>query len=223
MDFATYHPYRFNPDDTVDELNAFRAVVSRYAPNVRVLQGENGTNATLQHALALRNYEWTEYSQAKWYMRRMSTDFRLDIPSSVFTMVDIRYNHTMNNKGLLKSDLKGRVIWVRPSYHAVGHFASILTPEFSADNSLAVKSDVGMDVIGLVKGNRKAGAMVWINGSIPGDALCQEEHSSMMPMALDGPRTITVRDIPLSRTESGHWEDALRTCRRNLSDGGFSG
>ena len=176
MDFATYHPYRFNPDETVDELNAFRAVVSRYAPNVRVLQGENGTNATLQHAFALRNYEWTEYSQAKWYMRRMSTDFRLDIPSSVFTMVDIRYNHTMNNKGLLKSDLKGRVIWVRPSYHAVGHFASILTPEFSADNSLAVKSDVGMDVIGLVKGNRKVGAMVWINGSIPGDALCQEEH-----------------------------------------------
>jgi hypothetical protein len=61
----------------------------------------------------------------------MSTDFRLDIPSSVFTMVDIKYNHTMNNKGLLKADLKGRVIWMRPSFHAVSHYASILSPEFS--------------------------------------------------------------------------------------------
>ncbi len=176
MDYATYHPYRFNPDETIEELESFRAVVNKYAPNTKILQGENGTNATLQHAFALRNYEWTEYSHAKWYMRRMSTDFRLNIPSSVFTMVDIKYNHTMNNKGLIKTDLRGRVIWVRPAFHAVSHYVSILTPEFSADNSLKAKSDVGMDVIGLVKGGKKVGAMVWINGSIPGDELVQAPH-----------------------------------------------
>ena len=176
MDYATFHPYEFNPDETIDDIKAFRDLITKYSPTTKVLQGENGTNATLQHAFALRNYEWTEYSHAKWYMRRMSTDFRLGIPSSVFTMVDIRYNHTVNNKGLIKTDLRGRVIWVRPAYHAVGHYASILTPEFSADNSLAVKSDVGMDVIGLVKGGKKVGAMVWINGSIPGDELEQTKH-----------------------------------------------
>ena len=176
MDFATFHPYEFDPDTTVKDINALADLVHKYAPDTRLLQGENGTNATLQHAFALRNYEWTEYSHAKWYMRRMSTDFRLGIPSSVFTMVDIRYNHTVNNKGLIKTDLRGRVIWVRPAYHAVGHYASILTPEFSADNSLKVKSDVGMDVIGLVKGGKNVGAMVWINGSIPGDELVQTPH-----------------------------------------------
>lgn len=176
MDYATFHPYEFNPDDTIDDIKAFRNLITRYSPTTKVLQGENGTNATLQHAFALRNYEWTEYSHAKWYMRRMSTDFRLGIPSSVFTMVDIRYNHTMNNKGLIKTDLRGRVIWVRPAYHAVGHYASILTPEFSADNTLKVKSDVGMDVIGLVKGGKKVGAMVWINGGIPNDELEQKAH-----------------------------------------------
>lgn len=176
MDYATYHPYRFNPDETIEELERFRAVVNKYAPNAKILQGENGTNATLQHAFALRNYEWTEYSHAKWYMRRMSTDFRLGIPSSVFTMVDIKYNHTMNNKGLLKSDLKGRVIWVRPAYHAVGHYASILTPEFTADNDLVATSDVSLDVVGLVKEGKKVGAMVWMNGSIPGDEIVQQKH-----------------------------------------------
>ena len=176
MDYATIHPYAFNPDETIEDIKAFRALVHKYAPHVVILQGENGTNACLQHAFALRNYEWTEYSHAKWYMRRMTTDFRLGIPSSVFTMVDIKYNHTMNNKGLLKSDLKGRVIWVRPAYHAVGHYASILTPEFSADNDLVATSDVSLDVVGLVKGGKKVGAMVWMNGSIPGDDISQQKH-----------------------------------------------
>lgn len=176
MDYATFHPYEFDPDKTVKDINAFGNLIHKYAPDTKLLQGENGTNATLQHAFALRNYEWTEYSHAKWYMRRMSTDFRLGIPSSVFTMVDIRYNHTVNNKGLIKTDLRGRVIWVRPAYHAVGHYASILTPEFSADNTLAVKSDVGMDVIGLLKGGKKVGAMVWINGGIPNDEIVQKPH-----------------------------------------------
>ena len=176
MDYATIHPYAFNPDETIEDIKAFRALVHKYAPHVVILQGENGTNACLQHAFALRNYEWTEYSHAKWYMRRMTTDFRLGIPSSVFTMVDIKYNHTMNNKGLLKSDLKGRVIWARPAYHAVGHYASILTPEFSADNSLVASSDVSLDVVGLIKGGKKVGAMVWMNGSIPGDDISQQKH-----------------------------------------------
>ena len=176
MDYATIHPYAFNPDETIEDIKSFRTLVHKYAPHVVILQGENGTNACLQHAFALRNYEWTEYSHAKWYMRRMTTDFRLGIPSSVFTMVDIKYNHTMNNKGLLKSDLKGRVIWVRPAYHAVGHYASILTPEFSADNDLVATSDVSLDVVGLVKGGKKVGAMVWMNGSIPGDDISQQKH-----------------------------------------------
>ena len=176
MDYATFHPYAFNPDETVRDIENFRTQIKNYAPDTEILQGENGTNATLQHAFALGNYEWTEYSQAKWYMRRMSTDFRLGIPSSVFTMVDIKYNHTVNNKGLIKTDLRGRVIWVRPAFHAVSHYASILTPEYSADNTLKATSDVVLDVIGLVKDGRKVGAMVWINGSIPNDEIVQTEH-----------------------------------------------
>ena len=177
MDYATFHPYSHNPDNTVDAIKAFGSLVTKYAPNTRILQGENGTNAQLQHAFALSNYEWTEYSQAKWYVRRMSTDFRLGIPSSIFTMADIKYNHTVNTKGLLKTDLKGRVIWKRPAFYAVSHCASILSPKFSADNTLKAESDVGVDVIGLVKDGTKVGAMVWINGAIPNDELTQTKHN----------------------------------------------
>ena len=180
MDYATCHPYIANPDESVKDIMVFKNLVQKYAPHVKILQGENGTNACLQHAFAQRNYEWTEYSHAKWYIRRMATDFRLGIPSSLFTMIDIRYNHTMNNKGLLKADLKGRVIWVRPAFYAISHCASILTTEFVADNSLAVKSDTGMDVIGLVKNGKKVGAMVWINGNIPNDSRVQTKHDVLI-------------------------------------------
>lgn len=174
MDYATFHPYEKDPDTVVDSVKALSDLVHSYSSDIMMLQGENGCPACLQHAFALSKYEWTEYSQAKWYLRRMATDFRMGIPSNIFTMADVEYRHTMNNKGLLKTDLNGEVVWIRPAYHAVGHMASLLTPSLKADTAMTFKADVPLNVTGLIREGRYVGVMLWKNGSIPGDSVSQE-------------------------------------------------
>jgi histidyl-tRNA synthetase len=55
---------------------------------------------------ALRYTPWSEYSQAKWDMRRMLGDLGHGVESSVYTMSDFRHNgaeiHSPNNKGLIR-------------------------------------------------------------------------------------------------------------------------
>lgn len=177
MDYATFHPYEKDPDATVDSIKALSGLVRSYSDDIRMLQGENGCPSCLQYTFALSKYEWTEYSQAKWYLRRMATDFRLGIPSNIFTMADVKYKHTVNYKGLLHTNLNGEVIWVRPAYHAVGHMAAILTPELSADPAeieVSSKSDKPLTVTAILKDGKRVGVMLWQSGNIPGDSLVQE-------------------------------------------------
>ena len=176
MDYATFHPYEKNPDMTVDSIKVLSNLIHSYSEDIVMLQGENGCPSCLQYAFALSKYEWTEYSQAKWYLRRMATDFTLGIPSNIFTMADVKYKHTVNYKGLLHTNLNGEVIWVRPAYHAVGHMASILTPDMSAvsGQKIEVRSDKPFTAVGIAKEDRKVGVMLWQSGTIPGDALNQE-------------------------------------------------
>ena len=176
MDCATFHPYEKDPDVTVDSIKVLSNLIHSYSEDIVMLQGENGCPSCLQYAFALSKYEWTEYSQAKWYLRRMATDFTLGIPSNIFTMADVKYKHTVNYKGLLHTNLNGEVIWVRPAYHAVGHMASILTPDMSADpdQKVEMRSDKPITAVGIVKEDKKVGVMLWQSGAIPGDALNQE-------------------------------------------------
>lgn len=177
MDYATFHPYEKDPDVTIDSIKVLTGLIHSYSKDIKMLQGENGCPSCLQYAFALSKYEWTEYSQAKWYLRRMATDFRLGIPSNIFTMADVKYRHTVNYKGLLHTDLNGEVIWVRPAYYAVGHMASILVPEMTAGGELPyrTKQDKPFSVLSLSKADRRVGIMVWQKGSIPGDSLSQEK------------------------------------------------
>ena len=207
MDCATFHPYEKDPDVTVDSIKVLSNLIHSYSEDIVMLQGENGCPSCLQYTFALSKYEWTEYSQAKWYLRRMATDFTLGTPSNIFTMADVKYKHTVNYKGLLHTNLNGEVIWVRPAYHAVGHMASILTPDMSAvsGQKIETRSDKPFTAVGIAKEDRKVGVMLWQSGTIPGDALNQEILK------------ITLKDIEL---EDPVWVEPLtgRVCELN----GFS-
>ena len=52
----------------------------------------------------------------------------------------------------------------------------ILSSDMSAvpDQKLTAASDKTLTAVGLVKDGRKVGVMLWVSGSIPGDALNQE-------------------------------------------------
>lgn len=115
-----YHPYWGNPDDSYAGLaEPLRKLVKSYSPAFDVYQGEVGCPSQLEFAHALANIEWTEYSQAKWNLRRTIGDAARSIPSSVFTMVDLKYTFMLQSFGLVRSNLLKEFVYRRPSFYAM--------------------------------------------------------------------------------------------------------
>ena len=90
----------------------------------KVYQGEVGCPSILEWTHALAYYPWTEYSQPKWNLRRMAGDRVRSIPSSVFTIIDLKYPNMLQSFGLIRSNLLLEFIYKRPTYYAVQHMMS---------------------------------------------------------------------------------------------------
>ena len=115
VDTLTYHPYAYNPDSVYADVTELAAVVQKLAPHVSLAQGENGAPNVGGGYGAITQYNWTDCSQAKWFLRRLLADRARGLPSNAFTIVDICYiggdGHVdVNHKGLLEV---GRVCFVR--------------------------------------------------------------------------------------------------------------
>jgi len=69
---------------------ALKQSLDKYAPNVKLRQGENGAPSSSGYGRgALGDYDWTEVSQAKWNVRRMLGDLGHDIESSILGIVEM--------------------------------------------------------------------------------------------------------------------------------------
>ena len=118
------------------KLEAQKVVLAKYNPAAKMRQGENGCPSEMATRFALSRIPWSEYSQAKWDMRRMLGDLGHDVESSVFTICD--FNHTgreINLKGLLRANENKEVIAVKRAYYAVQNVVSVF------DNSLTRVKD----------------------------------------------------------------------------------
>jgi hypothetical protein len=75
FDWITYHSYTMRPEDayTENRVLGLRSVIEKYSKNILLRQGENGAPSTYIPSFALSEYYWTEYTQAKYNMRRPST------------------------------------------------------------------------------------------------------------------------------------------------------
>jgi hypothetical protein len=173
IDQITYHPYKYNPDESYDQVAELRAMIGQYADHIIIRQGENGAPTSRRNSKALRNHDWTELSQAKWALRRLLGDLGRDIPTSYFAIMDMKYPDEMNVKGLLKSREDQTVEYRRPSYFAVQAMASIF------DNALeripnyryAANAKRSLSVFGYE--NRYSGKQVvtiWFDDQIPSDS-----------------------------------------------------
>jgi hypothetical protein len=80
--------------------------------------------------MALRQYDWTERSQAKWYLRDMLGDYARGIPHSIFTAIDMHYPDFVLHKGLLASTADKRVDHPKQSYFAVQNAVAIFDDSF---------------------------------------------------------------------------------------------
>ena len=132
FDTFIYHGYAPAPESSYAEVEKHKAVLAKYAPNARMWQGENGCPSEMRPRFALAHIAWSEYSQAKWDMRRMLGDLGHDVFSSVYTICDFLHagakggqQNGMNNKGLIRANEERRVIAIKRAYYAVQNVVSV--------------------------------------------------------------------------------------------------
>ena len=173
MDYLTYHAYWPTPEDITDEVIRLKEDVDRYSPSIRLLQGETGCPAQLEYGHALYSYEWTETSQAKWDCRNMLNHFRMGIPYSVFTMVDLHYGWMMQSFGLLRMNLRKEFQYKRPKYYMVRNVTSVFDGSMKASEDIEIEHNSTKKVssYALVKNGTKVGFAIWFNGEIPSNSL----------------------------------------------------
>ena len=126
FEWFIYHGYTVAPESAYANVEKLKSVLARYAPNARMRQGENGCPSEMGLFFGLSHIPWSEYSQAKWDMRRMLGDLGHDVQSSLFTICD--YNHKdreVNLKGLLRANEDRQVIDIKMAYYAVQNVANI--------------------------------------------------------------------------------------------------
>ena len=173
---VTFHPYYPIPEEATDAILRLKELVNRYNPDAILLQGESGCPSQLEYNHALCYHKWTEYSQVKWILRRMMCDFSLDIPSSIFTMVDLQYDFMLQSFGLVRMNLLKEPVYKRASFYAVSHLVSLLNHETAPFNEVSVKVSTGLEVeaVGVAKNGKPIAAVYWKGDDKPSDIMDKE-------------------------------------------------
>ncbi len=170
--YWVYHPYDRNPDTSYAAVEEMQRQLAAYSPHYRVYQGEVGCPSILEWTHALAFYPWTEYSQAKWDLRRMAGDRVRGIPCSVFTIIDLKYPDMLQSFGLIRSNLLLQFIYKRPAYYAVQHMMGFFDDAVKPVGLLAHESASPRTLT--VAGFEKAGtavALLWYSDQVPSDTL----------------------------------------------------
>jgi hypothetical protein len=136
--WISYHCYTIRPEDAYSEKSVLglKSVIEKYSKNILLRQGENGAPSTYIPSFALSEIYWTEYTQAKYNMRRLLGDLGHDIETSVFTIIDVYYKPVLNTKGLIQSDNTMEAIRPKVAYYAIQNVAAVfdnnmvINPEF---------------------------------------------------------------------------------------------
>lgn len=173
MDFLTYHAYWGVPEKIIPAVRKLREDLDAYSPSIRLLQGETGCPAQLEYGHALKNAEWTEYSQAKWDLRQSLTHFGLGIPYSFFTMVDLNYGWMLQSFGLIRMNGHKEPVYKRPKFYAVQHVTSVFTPDLKTGGPAPVECSLNAATTAfyIEKYGKKVGFMLWLSGERPGSSL----------------------------------------------------
>lgn len=144
IDEVAFHAKPVIPDAKYERVDSLRMLVKQYSQRITIKQGENGCPSvdTTQSQSSLSQYNWTERSQAKWYLRDMLGDYARGIPHSIFTIIDIHYpiDFRMSgvlHKGMLKSTPEQTVDHPKQAYYAVQNAIAILDDTFKRINEIS--------------------------------------------------------------------------------------
>ncbi len=140
-----YHDYSVNPDTCYPKVMAFADMIHRYAPALRIWQGESGATSSPHYSAPISSGEWnSELTQCKWNARRLIGDLGHGLESLIFTIYDPAYDQPqrytkfvdplwirtredrfMKRMGLIKCNEDFRVLKVKPAYYTVQNIASL--------------------------------------------------------------------------------------------------
>lgn len=173
MDYITYHAYWSVPEKIIPAVRQLRKDIDAYDPSIGLLQGETGCPGQLEYGHAMKNIEWTEYSQAKWDLRQSLTHFSLGVPYSFFTMVDLHYGWMLQSFGLIRMNGIKEAVYKRPKFYAVQHVTSVFTPDMKPTDNVRITPpyNVKMTSCGLEKDGKNVGCMFWLGSERPSDTL----------------------------------------------------
>ena len=120
VDAITFHEYTPDESALFRHVPALRALAHSYNPNIKIIQGESGSQSRSDGAGAVRGGAWTQERQAKQCIRHAVADLMNDVEfSSYFSCMDMieALNGTVGDKN---------------SYLDYGYFG-ILGADFDAD------------------------------------------------------------------------------------------
>lgn len=173
VDTISYHPYMKNPDNAYDQVARLRQVIAKYSDNITILQGENGAPSEFRKTKALNNYNWTELTQAKWVGRRMLGDLGRDIPTSIFSIVDLQYPDEINRKGLLHANEDQEVDHIKMAYYMFQNIAAVFdsTVDIIPDYAYRCDNNKSISLFAFEnKSNGKQAVALWFDGDVPSDS-----------------------------------------------------
>ncbi|MBO5761899.1 MAG: beta-galactosidase [Lentisphaeria bacterium] len=147
-DAYTYHNYVADESKLPPSVQATKALIHDYNPNIKIIQGETGCPSRSDGAGAMHSGAWTELRQAKFMARHTVTDFISDVEfCSYFSCMDMvealngRTGDLASYKdfgyfGILSAsfDENGMATGVytpKPSYYTFRTLASVFREEFS--------------------------------------------------------------------------------------------
>lgn len=172
FDWFIYHGYMFNPDEACDSGCKLLKVLREFSPSIKLRQGENGCPSERAEKFALSNHDWTEFSQAKWDLRRYLGDIGNGMETAVFTVCD--FNHTgreINRKGLLYADEDHNVIRPKMVYYAIQNMTSVFDDDLEPVAGKAGVLSAGRNAAFTFTSRSGKGNVLayWDRTTVPGD------------------------------------------------------
>lgn len=208
VDWWAYHPYTPNPDTCYASVEKTKALVESYSPKYKVYQGEVGCPSILEWTHALAGYPWTEYSQAKWDLRRMAGDRMRGIDSSIFTIIDLKYTNMLQSFGLIRSNLLLEFIYKRPAFYAVQNMMSFFDAAVTPVGELECRSNSPrkLTAAGFRKQNTPV-VLLWQSDKVPGDELKWDGLDlTIKNVALRDPVYVEMITGKVYQLETGRWK-----------------
>lgn len=181
--YFIYHPYAENPDTSYEAGEGqfgwqmampLRRLVKSYSDRFDIMQGEVGCPGQLEYGHALANHEWTEYSQAKWNLRRAIGDNVRGIRSNLFTLVDLQYTFMLQSFGLVRMSLLKEPVYRRPTYFAMQNVYSYFDENVHAVGVSEKKLNGHTLTIAEYERQGNPVYVVWYSEKVPSDTLAYD-------------------------------------------------